>query len=549
MTNRSDIPAIYLKYPQDILDGKIVACKWVKLACQRFFDWLDRDDIYFDWKAAERVEKFANLFTLSIDNYKKKFELLPFQRFLLQNIFGWKKLDGNRLINKVYFEVARKNAKSMLAALINAYMLLADGDGQPECYTIANSASQAALCFNMTSKLLKQIDPRGKHLKFLRDTIRSDIGLLRVLSSDTSKLDGLNASCAIVDEFHAAPTNEVYSILRTSQAMRIQPLMIVITTPGYLLDGACKAMRDTCCNILQGNIHDDTQLALMYELDEGDDYRDEEVWIKANPSIGDIVRVEYLREQVKEAQNNPANETSVKTKNFSVWCASNEVWLSNETIQKSMLKLDDGFFDGKVVYCGLDLASVSDLTALATMTYDEEEDKYYFKVKYYLPSDTVENSPNRELYKHWAKKGYLTVLEGNVTDYDYILNDLLKLSEKSMIAQLSYDKWNSVQLIIKAESEHGLPCKPVSQSIGAMNFPTKELTRLILSDKVVIDYNPITRWCFANSALKTDVNENTKVVKGGSPSQKIDGVIAIIQALTPCIVQPQSTTEIVALDW
>lgn len=549
-----DIPSRYTSYAYDVIEGRIIAGKWIKLACQRFLTWLERDDIWFDWKAARRVERFIGLFHHWSGSFNgKPFTLLPYQAFLVYNLFGWKWVGTNkRVINKVYFSIGRKNGKTQLASAIAAYCFFASGEGDAQVYNIANSTQQAALSFNMAKAMLKQLDPKGTYFRFYRDHVKYDKtqSLLRVLSSDYGGLDGLNASCSIIDEYHAAQTSEVYSILRTSQASREQPIMMVITTAGFNLESPCKVMEDSCKDILQGNIVDDTQLALIYSLDEGDDYRDESTWVKANPSLGEIVRIDYLREQVKEAARNTTLETSVRTKNFNEWCSSSSVWLSQDTIRNSMKKLPKGFFKDRVVYCGIDLASVSDLTALAVLAYDEEEDKYYFRVKYYLPRDTVENSPNRELYSVWAKKGFLTVTEGNVTDYDYLEKDMLQIAANTdTIAQIGYDKWNSTSLIIKLEQEDGLPCIPVSQSIGMMNRPTKELTRLVLGGKVVFDHNPITRWCFANAALKTDVNENSKVVKGGSPSQKIDGVIACINALATLIEQPQFAQEVTGLQY
>lgn len=535
-TKKNEDYTKYQQYALDVVEGKIVACKLVIKASERYLSWFDRDDIYFDTKACDKVVKFISFFHhWSGDFNGKQFLLLPFQKFLVYNIFGWKRKDtGERVIKRVYFQIARKNAKTMLASVIQAYMLFAEGIGDSQVYTIANSTSQASLAFNMAKTLLKQVDPNGKHFKYYRDMVKfpKTNSLMRVLSSDYSRLDGLNAYSAIIDEYHAATTNEVYSILRTSQASRSNSLLMVTTTAGFLLDGAAKQMRDMCVEILNGNITDDGQLAIIYELDEGDDYRDENVWIKANPSINHIVRKEFLEEQVREAQNNTALETSIITKNFDTWVATSQTWLPSDIIINAQGEIPEDFWNDKTVYCGLDLSSVEDLTALSMITYVEDVDKYYFSTKYYLPQETVKTSPNRELYQHWAKKNYLCLTLGNCVDYDYILNDLMKIYQQvDCVANIGYDKWNSTYLVTKA-TEQGLPMIPISQSIGNLNKPTKELTRLMMSGKVVFEHNPITRWCFANCGIKTDWNDNVKVVKGGSISGKIDGTIAMIMALS-----------------
>lgn len=542
----------FKEYALDVVEGRIVACQLIIKACQRYLLWFQRDDMYFDAKEASKVVKFISYFHHWSGSFNgKPFTLLPFQKFLVYNIFGWHWKDsGNRVIQKVYYQIARKSGKTLLASAINAYMLFAEGVGDAQVFTISNSHAQASLAFNMTKTLLKQLDKSGKHFKYYRDTVKfpQTNSFIKVLSSDTSRLDGYNCHSVIIDEYHSAVSAELYSIMRTSQAARTNSLIMVCTTAGFLLQGPCHDMYDMCVNILNGNIDDPTQLAIIYELDPDDDYRNEDVWIKANPSLDKIVRREFLREQVQEAQNNPALEISVRTKNFDTWCSTNEQWIPSDVIQACQQDIPDEFWEDKTVWVGIDLSSVSDLTALSMMTYVESEDKYYFKTRYYLPEETVKTSANRELYSHWRNK-YLTVTNGNVVDYSAVLDDLMKIYQHvDCVAQIGYDRWNSTQFVISA-TEQGLPMTPISQSIGAMNRPTKDLTRLMLSGKVVFEKNPITRWNFANCALKTDWNENIRPVKGGSISGKIDGVVSMIMALSAYLGGNSTQSEIFSLQY
>ena len=548
----NEIPAQYTQYAHDVINGKIVACEAIKLAAKRSLSWFERSDMYFDWRAARRVERFISLFHHWSESHQgQKFKLLDFQRFIVYNVFGWKwKKDKTRVINKVYFQVARKNGKTQLASALQAYMLFGEGAGDAQCYTIANTTQQAALCFNMAKTMIRQLDPYGKHFRFYRDTVKypATNSLLRVLSSDYNRLDGLSPYSAVVDEYHAATTNEGFSVLRTGQASQRNSLIFVITTAGFLLEGACKQMHDSCMSILRGEVEDLTQFAAIYELDPEDDYRNEAVWLKANPSLGHIARMEFLREQVVACKNDPTLETSVKTKNFNIWVQSSEVWLSTDTVNGAQGEVTPDYFTDKTVYMGLDLSSVSDLTALSMMAYNPDKDKYTFVTRYYLPAASVQESPNRELYAHWSKRGYLTLTEGNVCDYEHIIEDIRAIAGKCYaVGALGYDKWNSTYIISQLEQD-GLNCIPVSQSIGLQSYPTKELTRLMMSGKIEYERNPITRWCFANAALKSDHNENVKVVKA-TASGKIDGVVAMIMALSTYIGNPAINSEIISLNY
>lgn len=174
--------------------------------------------------------------------------------------------------------------------------------------------------------------------------------------------------------------------------------------------------------------------------------------------------------------------------------------------------------------------------------YDRGRWKVYLFNKYYLPEDALNTKENKQLYSQWVKEGYLTLTQGNVVDYDYILSDLLSLDKRLFIVKIGYDSWNSTQFVINA-TDKGLPMEPVSQSIGNFNRPTKEIERAILSGNVIIENNPITRFCFANVIIKMDHNGNAKPSKE-SGKNKIDGVIAMIEAMGVYLMTPQYSNSI-----
>ena len=250
---------------------------------------------------------------------------------------------------------------------------------------------------------------------------------------------------------------------------------------------------------------------------------------------------QYLIEQVQQAKNNTSLEVPTRTKNLNQWIQSSDIWISPTIINSSTQEVDLSKFSiTQSAYVGVDLASVSDLTAVSLMIpYD---DKFYFKTFYYLPQSALENNSNAEMYKEWRRLGYLTITDGNVTDYDYILNDILKANNNVIIAKVCYDSYNATQWAIDATSA-GLPLEPFSQSLGNFNRPTKEFERLIKSGRVVIDNNEITRWCFRNVIMKLDFNDNCKPTKGEAQS-KIDGVIAMIEALGGYLSEPQYSNQI-----
>lgn len=523
----------YKQYANDVLNGNIIANRYVKLACERFLSWFNREDIEFREDKVARVIRFINLLKHFTGKHNgKPFILLPWQEFIVANIFGfYYKNTSKRVIRNAYIEVGRKNGKSALIAAITLYGLIADGESGSECDVLANSRQQAHILYDMACAFAKGLDPKGKLLKPQRDRIKFDKtnSFCQVMSSDSTRSDGFNSHFFCEDELHEAKDSKLWDVLKSSQGMRENPLAIAITSAGFNKHSFCYQMRETCIEILEGVKEDDSQFALIYSLDNEDDWKDEKNWIKSNPSLGQTVQYDYLKEQVTQATNNSALEVGVVTKNFGRWCETQEVFLPNEKIIECSDNIDLNDWKDKEIqlYLGLDLSAVQDVTALSMMW--EYEGLYYFKSILYLPEDTLKTSPNKEKYKLWKNKGYLKVTPGNVVDYDYILNEIMNISKDFSINTISYDSWQSTYLIIKL-TENGMPCKPYSQTAGAMNKPVKEFARRVLSNQLVIDNNPMVRWMWSNARQKEDWNNNAKLVKD-SVENKIDACVAMMMAL------------------
>ena len=541
----------YLKYANDVLSGKIVAGEYIKLACQRYMDWFNRNDMYFDCKAVDKVVNFCS----KLKHYTGEFNNKPFilsdwQFWIVCSIFGWKwKKNDKRVTRTAFIQVSRKNGKSSLLAALSAYCLVADGEANAQVVFAANSAKQAGLCFGMCSNFLGEIDPKGKYFKRYRDKIKFDVTKSEILvtSADASKLDGLNASMYCVDELEEAVNGKVWDVLSSSQGMRTQPLAIAICTAGFNLSSFCYEMRKSNIEVLQGAKEDDTMFSAIYELDKDDDYTDPNVWIKATPNLDITVKSDYLAQQIKKAENNPSLKTSVLTKLFNCWLSSSEEWINSKYIAQSQQKWKyEDFGNDGIAYLGVDLASTNDLTCISVMI--PIDYKYYFKNYYFIPQAQLETpNPNMELYRMFQQQGDLIVTPGNVQDYQYILNKIMEINDKVSIAQVSYDKWNASQWAIDA-TEQGLNLQPYSMSIGSLNRPTKEIQRLILSGNVVIYPNKLDNFCFDNSVVKRDWNDNEKIIKE-THANKIDGVMAMIMALGGYLTSNHFDNSVFTLDF
>lgn len=516
-------------YPWDVLEGKILACENIKLACKRFIGFLDMEDRYFDVGDVERTIRFFERFRHFTGQYNNKpFILQEWQKFMICGIYGFKwKKDNTRVTRTFILSVSRKGGKSSIISIMAIKALLEENNAQ--VIVAANSASQASILFKMASSYLKTLGGKvDKLFRRFRDRIMFDKtdSSMRVVSADASRLDGLNCNFAVVDEISQAPNSDVYDVLESSMGSRQQPLMCCCTTRSNNQSGFYKELEQSGIDVMRGLKQDDSVFCLVYTLDDGDDCEDEKVWKKCSPNLGISVSEDFYRQQITKMKNNPSQTTAIMTKVFNVWTSTSNVWIPQSYTFKVMdkVKMDD--FKDKLLYLSFDLASTSDLTCLSAMY--EDNGTYYFKNWYYLPQEALKTSTNKDNYKKWQRQGFLTVTQGNVTDYDYVMNDIQKLQDNSEgIVRISYDSWNATDFTIRL-TEGGFNMKPYSQSIGSMNRPTKAIERLIMEGKnIVIDKNPITLFCFENSVPKPDYNDNIKIIKE-SYENKIDGVIAII---------------------
>lgn len=529
----------YYKYAQDVIEGKIVCGKYIRLAAERFFNFIEDDRYEFIEERVDYVISFFSILRHFTGRHAgKSFVLQPWQQFVIAAIYGFYIKETNeRLTKYVYIEISRKNGKTAFAAGLCLFHLIADNEMDAEVDLAANSKDQAKIAFKFCSQFAKGIDPRGKDLISFRDKVKFEqmLSILQVFAADDSKLDGFNASMYLIDEYHAAKNSGLKDVLQSSQGMRDNPMAVIITTAGFDKLGPCYQYREMCTEVLSGLKENDALFAAIYSLDEGDDWRDSKNWEKSNPNMGITVKQQYLQTQVQSAKNSPSEEVGIKTKNFNLWCDSETIWIPDHYILQASESLDFEQFSKMDCYAGIDLSSTSDLTCVSFMFPTEE--KYYFKTLYYLPEAALHEKRFRNLYGEWRRQNLITITPGNVTDYDYILNDILKIKDVVYLQKIAYDAWNATQFVINAE-ERGLPMEPFSQALGNFNRPTKEMERLILSGRAVIDNNLINRHCFRNVVMARDRNGNAKPSKQFE-EKKIDGVIAKLEALGVYLISPR----------
>lgn len=505
---------------------------------------------WFDQKAADHVNGFVERYCRHSKGEwaGELIQLEPWQRQKNAIAFGWKRADGTRRFRITYVEIPRKNAKSTEAAALGLYLTVGDNEPGAEVYSSATKKDQAKIVHTAAVEMVKASPSLSRWLKTFRNNIHcSRLGSkFEPLGSDSDTLDGLNAHGNIIDELHAHKNRGVWDVLDTSMGARRQPMTIAITTAGiYDPESIGWQMHDHAVKVLEGVLEDEGFFAFIACAEDDDDWTDPATWRKANPNLGVSIREDYLEGQCAKAKAQPSFLNTFLRLHLNRWTQQRDRWLSIEKwnaceprnlTHAEMLAREAGWA-GQVCYGGLDLASTIDLAALV-LVFALEEGAIGFLARFWAPEETVMERSRRDRvpYDAWVRDGWLTATPGNVIDYDFIQAEVLVLGAQYKLRELAFDPWNATQTATQLTGE-GVTMVEVRQGYRSLSEPAKELEKLIVAGKVRHGGHPVLRWMVSNVAKREDPNGNIAPDKSAS-SEKIDGVVASILALSRLIVQP-----------
>lgn len=532
-----------LLYAQDVVEGRIKACKWVRLACQRHLDDLRKasrgDFAYtFDSDAGSKVCKFIELLPHTKGKWAAKSELIklePWQCFILTCVFGWlRKSNGKRRFRKVTILVPRKNGKSALSAGVGLYMLCADGEHGAEVYSGATSEKQAWEVFGPARLMARGTPALTSYYK-----IEVNARNLNILSKG-SKFepligkpgDGASPSLAIVDEFHEHDTPELRDTMLTGMGAREHPLLWVITTAGSNLVGPCHDDVLTCRKILDGVLEDDEQFYIEYTIDDGDDWTSQDALVKANPNYGVSVDDEFLLSRQREAIRNTREQGRFKTKHLNLWVNARNASFNMQNwalCQRPELTMEQ--CKNRRAWVALDLASKQDIAAMQVLFEPVNECFATFGL-YYLPEETAED-PVNDHYKSWAIQDPPSVIltEGNMIDFERIEEDLDEILRTYDVQEVTFDPHQATMLISRLMSK-GVNVTEFMQTSANYTEPFKETVALVDAHRLHHNCGPShpMTWMMSNVTHREDA-KSSWFPRKERPESKIDGPIALIMAM------------------
>lgn len=532
------------EYWEQIRSGQVIACKRLVQQYQKLIDELDhpRDPWVFDIGRASQPIEFIEQFCKHSKGkwIGKPVKLELFQKAKLQAIFGFvHKETGLRRCREVFSMVGRKNGKSTEMAALGLYLLVGDGEGGAECYTVATKRDQARIVFTEAVNMVSQSPALSKHIKKRKTDLYFPVTFAKFepLASESNSLDGLNSHCIIMDELHAIKDRNLYDVMKQSMAAREQPLLSMITTAGFVRECIFDDIYEYACKVLDGIIEDERFLAFIYELDDRSEWTDFRAWEKANPGLGTIKNYEELAANVERAKNDPNFLPTVLTKDFNIRETIAGAWLTFEEANNEEIfdieELRDCYGIG-----GVDLGATTDLTAACALVMKPGSEKKYLLVQGFMPADTIEQRSKEDKvpYDKWAERGLITLCPGNKVDYRYVTDWFARLRDEFGIIAYwcGYDSWNSPAWVEDMENRLGYANKenliPVIMGARTLSAPMKELKADLAGKRINYNNNPLMKWALTNVAVEVDKNENIRPVKGQNQRQRIDPAVALLIA-------------------
>jgi len=532
------------EYADKVISGETPACLYVKQACQRFISDLDRKDLDFDSYEANRWCEFLEGLPHVKGKWAAKGELLKlsdWQIFCTVNIYGWKLLKtGKRRFREAYIEVGRKNGKTFYTAGIGLGMMAIDGEYGAEIYCGATTEKQAFEIFRPAKQICERTpqlrEDYGIEVNAKTLTIMSNGSRFEPIIGDPG--DGASPSFGIADEFHEHKNSDQVDTMVTGMGARDNPIMFYITTAGVDTGGPCYAKRDDVIQILKGAVSDDSIFGIIYTIDKDDQWDTIDAQIKANPNYGVSISTEFLEGQLKQARRSAAKQTAYKTKHLNMWVGAKAAWmnmLAYQACRKKKLDIKD--FKGRRCIVALDLATKKDIADMAILFPPENGGKWTAFCRHYLPEDVITDGGNTR-YKAWHADGWFTATPGNITDFEYIEDDLRELKSDYEIISVPYDPFQATYLATRL-LEDGFPMVEVGATVKNLSQPMKELEAKILEKNIQFQSDPVLMWMFGNVTAKLDKKDNIFPNKERFEN-KIDGVVALIMAMNRAILDEET---------
>lgn len=522
------------EYRDEIRKGNIIAGQELITALDLFCDQLNDSRFIYDttdaYKRIAFMERFCKL--TKSPYYGQPMKLMLWQKAFIETLYSFKwKETGNDRFKRAILLVARKNTKSETCNGLGFTELMMGQKGS-DIVCSSNDDTQANILYDGINTMREQFDPKNKRTSKNVSFIRNKLTNTRVfkLSQSTRNKEGRNIDWAVIDEVHEMQDSTIINSIDQSMSIKINPKRIIITTEGFVAEGALDNELLYARKVLSGEYEDYTLMPWLYTQDsEAEIWQDERSWMKSNPTIGQIKTYDYLRERLNIAKISKSERVFTLCKDFNIKQATNEAWLLPDDYDYDTEPISLEQFKDCIALASVDLSETTDLTCLHLLIMIPNSQEKYIFSHYWIPENKLANSTEAN-YKDWAKRGLLTVCEGNDNDLtlvaDYIM--MLKKTFNIKIFKCGYDQRFAKDFLNRME-EYGIECEMIYQNASVMSNPMRLVEADLKSQLINYGQNPITKWCLGNACVQVDNLGRPMCVKiANQPNKRIDGAVNMI---------------------
>ena len=530
-----------LTYYQQIQNGTVNVGRWIRDWYALIVDGLQQKRFFYDQKAASKVIRFCENFCRHHEGPLAPglIKLETWQKAMLSVIFGIKDEDGGRQFREVFVEIGRKNGKTLLAAAISAYMMYMDDEYGARLYFVAPKLDQSRLCFNAFTQMIMK-EPELSDLAKKRRTdiyVESTNSSAQPLAFSYQKSDGLNPQLTVCDEISSWPPgdagNKQYEVLKSALGARRQPLLLSISTAGYVRDGIFDEIFRRSTAVLMGSSKETRLAPFIYQIDDPDKWNDINELKKANPNLGVSVSVDYMLEEIAVAEGSLSKKTEFLTKYCNIKQNSSQAWLTAQDVKKCFgynLTLED--LRHSYGLGGIDLSLSVDLTCSIICV--EKDGITWFDAMFFMPENKVDEATQRDglPYRIYAQRGLLTVSGENTVDYHDVHNWFRMLERDYEILPLvvGYDRYSAAYLVQDMQGD-GFLMESVSQGSNLTGVLI-DMEGMIKDGRLrCINDNDLMKVHMLDAALKFEEGTNRRRLVKMSAKQHIDGMAALSDAI------------------
>lgn len=541
-------------YAEWVASGDIPASKENIGAAKRHLKDLERqgDDDFpwiFDEEKAYRPIRFIESKVKPSKGNFKQITMQPFQHFIIGSVFGWvHKVTGIRRFREAVVFMGRKNGKTTLMSGLAAYMTGFDHEQGAEVYALANSNKQSRILYKETYQMIKtspylsaKFHQRQTDIEFSKTH-----STFEALSAEKNAKDGLNTHFAVFDEIHEYKDTALIDLIKRSRGQRRQPLVMYISTAGYVIDGPMMDMYDRGSEVLMDydENQDERTFYFLSKLDDKEEIKDVRKWIKANPNLPMMEGVSLITD-FQTDRRSPSQYMDWVTKQFNLFSESDSAsYVSIQTIKDNDGYIDPETLVGREAVGGYDLSETEDFTA-AALEFPLDDGRVFILHHTFIPRARYEREQDTRRIDEWVKSGDAEVAEGDYINYEHVLNWFIKMSEKYNITQINYDKAKAL-FLNKSLEDYGFPTEKVRQGFMTLGGPTQNFKELLLDNKIVFNNSKIFRWYLSNVVLRKDRNDNW-LAERASINRKIDGFAAVLDAhvtVVDKLIMKQGTAKV-----